>query len=60
MRWNDNEAAAQVVTLLIEAGASGRCLLDETPDRAKFNWILNKWITADSGLPSDTKFVSAY
>jgi pentatricopeptide repeat protein len=47
MRLNDNEAAAQVVTLLIEAGASGRCLLDETPDRAKFNWILNKWITAD-------------
>jgi hypothetical protein len=56
MRLNDNEAAAQVVTLLIEAGASGRCLLDETPDRAKFNWILDKWIT-DEKLTNATIFL---
>jgi pentatricopeptide repeat protein len=56
MTLNDNDTAAHVLTLLIEACTSGRCRLDDPPDRAKFNWIITKWIANDH-LVKATSFI---
>jgi pentatricopeptide repeat protein len=45
MKLNDHETAAQVLKLMIDACVAGRCRLDVSADRAKYNWIMDKWIT---------------
>jgi pentatricopeptide repeat protein len=54
MTLNDNDTAAHVLTLLIEACVSGRCRLDDPPDRAKFNWIITKWLAHNHLVKAST------